>query len=116
MGCYMYINENDQKNYRIVEDKEINDLLQEALKYDKSLMISSHSYYQRKSIFHKKKQIKWYSVYHECFGKNGNSHFEAREQMSACGKKEIVLAYLYGIINGFHVDKEDSLTELIPKR
>lgn len=100
MGCYMYINEYDQKSKRVVEDKEINNLLQEALKYDKSLMISSHSYYERKSIFHKKQKIVFYTLFHEVFDKNGNSFFQAREQFSGSGRKEVVLAYLYGIING----------------
>lgn len=102
----MYINENDQKSKRVVEDKEINDLLQEALQYDKSLMISSHCYFERKSIFHKWKKVTTYSLYHEVFDKNGNSHFQARQQFSGSGKKEVVLAYLYGIINGFHTGRE----------
>lgn len=102
----MYINEYDQKSKRVVEDKEINSLLQEALQYDKSLMISSHSYYERKSIFHKKQKKEFYTLFHEVFDKNGNSHFQAREQFSGSGRKEVVLAYLYGIINGFHIERE----------
>ena len=104
----MYINEYDQKSKRVVDDKEINVLLQEALQYDKSLMISSHFYFERKSIFHKKKEVRFYTLFHEVFDKNGNSHFQAREQFSGSGKKEVVLAYLYGIINGFHIDRERS--------
>ena len=106
MGCYMYINEYDQKSKRVVDDKEINNLLQEAFKYDKSLMISSHSYFERKSIFHKKKEVRFYTVFHEVFDKNGNSHFQAREQSSGSGRKEVVLAYLYGIIIGNLIKNE----------
>lgn len=104
MGCYIYINENDQKSKRVVEDKQINNLLQEALQYDKSLMVSSHSYSERKSIFHKKKKVTFYTLFHEVFDTNGNSIFQAREQFSGSGKKEVVLAYLYGIINGHNTE------------
>jgi len=106
MGCYMYITDEDRKSKRVVKDKEINNLLKEALQCDKSLMISSHNYYERKSIFHKKKEVKFYTLFHEVLDKNGNSHYQARQQFSASGKKEVVIAYLYGIINGYHVAQQ----------
>jgi len=105
MGCYIYINENEQKSKRTVEDKELNELLQEALKYDKTIMLSSYSIYEKKSLFDKKKAIVHYSLYHEIFNNKGESMMEARQQISGSGKKEIVSAYLYGIINGANVDK-----------
>jgi len=105
MGCYIYINENEQKNKRTVEDIELNELLQEALKYDKTIMLSSYSVYERKSLFDKKKAIVHYSLYHEIFNSKGESMMEARQQISGSGKKEIVSAYLYGIINGANADK-----------
>jgi len=105
MGCYIYINENEQKSKRNVEDKELNELLQEALKYDKTIMLSSYSVYEKKSLFDKKKAIMHYSLYHEIFNNKGESMMEARQQISGSGKKEIVSAYLYGIINGANADK-----------
>lgn len=105
MGCYIYINENEQKSKRNVEDKELNELLQEALKYDKTIMLSSYSVYEKKSLFDKKKAIMHYSLYHEIFNNKGESMMEARQQVSGSGKKEIVSAYLYGIINGANADK-----------
>ena len=108
MGCYIYINENEQKSKRNVEDKELNELLQEALKYDKTIMLSSYSVYEKKSLFDKKKAIVHYSLYHEIFNDKGESMMEARQQISGSGKKEIVSAYLYGIINGANADKYSS--------
>jgi hypothetical protein len=105
MGCYLYINDQDRVNWRKVTDKEINEVLQEALQYDKSLMISEHYYLERKKIFSKKEKVYFYSVYHESFNDNGRSHYEAREQLSAGGNKRVVLAYLYGIINGANAYK-----------
>ena len=78
MGCYIYINENEQKIKRTVEDKELNELLQEALKYDKTIMLSSYSVYEKKSLFDKKKAIVHYSLYHEIFNSKGESMMEAR--------------------------------------
>ena len=105
MGCYIYINENEQNSKRTVEDKELNELLQEALKYDKTIMLSSYSVYEKKSLFDKKKEIVHYSLYHEIFNNKGESMMEARQQISGSGKKEIVSAYLYGIINGANAYK-----------
>lgn len=105
MGCYIYINENEKKSKRNVEDKELNELLQEALKYDKTIMLSSYSVYEKKLLFDKKKAIVHYSLYHEIFNNKGESMMEARQQISGSGKKEIVSAYLYGIINGANADK-----------
>jgi len=105
MGCYLYINDQDRVNWRKVEDKEINEILQEALQYDKSLMISGHYYWERKKIFGKKEKVHFYNVYHELLDDNGRSHYQAREQFSGSGDKKVVLAYLYGIINGANAHK-----------
>lgn len=107
MGCYMYINECDQKSKRKVEDKDVNDLFQEALQYDKSLMISEHFHIIRKPLFYKNKEVKLYTIYHEVFNNYGKSMFEAREQFSGSGKKEVTMAYLYGIINGYNKAKDE---------
>ena len=42
-----------------------------------------------------------YFIYHETFDNNGKSFNEAQQMSCASGNKEKVMAYLYGIINGF---------------
>lgn len=99
MGLYMYITSYDKNRMRWVTDKELNDDLQEALKFDKSIMISEHTEV-RKRLFRKPVSKTFYFVYHEIFLKEGRTSYEARQQMSASGSKEIVTAYLHGIVNG----------------
>ena len=103
MGLYTYISDNEIKKWRKVKDEHINTLLQEALEIDKTLMISSHNFLFKKRWFKKNIYKNTYTVYHEQIGKKGQRFYEAREQMSASGEKRVVLAYLYGIINGFNI-------------
>ena len=42
-----------------------------------------------------------YFIYHETFDNNGKSFNESQQMSCASGNKEKVMAYLYGIINGF---------------
>lgn len=98
----MYINETDINRFRFtlwkVED-DVKEIFKEALKYDKTLLIHAKTQDVYKKCFFKKyktNQIKTsYTIYHENIGKH-----EARQMICASGSKEIVLAYLYGIING----------------
>ena len=99
MGLYIYLTDQDRINMRKVADVELKEIFDEALQHDKSLMISEFNHIERQGLFRKKKQIIRYSIYHECFS-NGNPTFQARQQISASGSKQIVVAYLYGIING----------------
>lgn len=99
MGIYTYI-DYDRVNMRKVKDKEIQKLLDEALQYDETLMISEYSKKIERGWFRKPKFELRYTIYHECYLNNGLSSYEAREQLSGSGKKEVVMSYLYGIING----------------
>lgn len=96
----MFITTSDLISMRRVEDSEVNELLQEALMYDVSLMMTENHRLERKSVFHGWKKISVFRVYHEQFDAVGRSTFQARQQLSASGSKEVVMAYLYGIING----------------
>lgn len=107
MGLYAYITDNDRINWRKVDDPGLKEIFEEALKHDETLMISSNEYYQNNGFWRKKTLVIHYSVYHECFV-NCKPVFQAKQQISASGSKQIVLAYLYGIING-SLSKSNSL-------
>lgn len=102
MGIYALINDQDRINMRLVKDLDIKEVFEEALKYDKSLMISETIFIDKKYWWSKPIEVKHFSVLHEQFSNDGTrSAYRAREQLSACGSKQTVLAYLYGIINGY---------------
>lgn len=98
MGMYMYITDGDRKRFRVIKsDPELKELFEEALKYDNSLLISEHSWTEKK-WFRKSAVKNRYQIYHDC--SPGYSPYQAKYQMSASGDRKIIEAYLYGIING----------------
>ena len=99
MGLYAYISEHDRDNWRKVADVELKEIFDEALTHDETLMIDSINHTEKQGFFKKPKQTIRYSIYHECF-MNGHPTYQARQQISASGSKQLVVAYLYGIING----------------
>ena len=99
MGLYRNITETDRFLLRKVEEKEVNELLQEALKYDSSLMIEENTYRVKRAFFRKPIEVTRFTVLHEKPGIDGSA-YHARYMLSASGNKEVVIAYLYGIING----------------
>lgn len=104
MGLYMYITEADRKRFKkVTTDKELKDLFEEAVELDNSLLISEHSWTEKK--WFKKPIIKHsYQIYHDC--SPNKPAYEARYQLSASGDKNVVMTYLYGIINGvLHTSK-----------
>ena len=99
MGLYTYIEETDRINMRKVKDINVNDIFQEALEHDKSLMITERVDTIKEGLFRKPKKVSYFTIYHETPAYNGSA-YQARVQLSASGSKEVVVAYLYGIING----------------
>ena len=100
MGLYTYITEADRINMRKVDDLELNEVFKEALKHDPTLMLSQTTY-NEKRWFRKPLEYSHYTVYHEVLNDKGNPMYEARQQLSASSyDKKVILAYLYGIING----------------
>lgn len=99
MGLYTYITETDRINMRKVKDINVNELFQEALEHDKSLMMTERVETIKEGLFKKPKKISYFTVYHETPAFDGSA-YQARVQSSASGSKPIVVAYLYGIING----------------
>ena len=94
----MYVSEQDRITKRKVEDKEVNEEFQEALKYDSSLMIEQSIRVIKKGWF-KKESVPFFQLYHETPAHDGSA-YQARYQMSGSGEKRTVIAYLHGIING----------------
>lgn len=100
MGLYTYITEADRINMRKVDDLELNEVFKEALKHDPTLMLSQTTYNQKR-LFRKPLEYIHYTVYHEVLNNEGYPMYEARQQLSASSSdKRVILAYLYGIING----------------
>ena len=98
MGIYIYIDQQDRINMRKVANPELQELFNEALKYDESLMICEGVRYKKRMLFGYK-EFPHYQIYHDQHGQN-EPPFQARQQITASGSVEIVTAYLYGIING----------------
>jgi hypothetical protein len=63
-------------------------------------MLSEVILIEKKGFFSKPKEVSHFTVYHECFSQDGKPAYQARQQSSASGSNDIVIAYLYGIING----------------
>lgn len=102
MGLYIFINEQDRKSMRSVTQDGINNLFQDALDYDESLMITEQKYTERIStgLFSSKSVDRFtYNIYHEIQARNGSA-YQAVLLSSASGNSEVVIAYLHGIING----------------
>lgn len=99
MGLYTYITETDRINMRKVKDIDVNEIFQEALEHDKSLMITERVETIKKGLFKKPQRVSYFTVYHETPALD-DSAYQARVQLTASGSKSIVTAYLYGIING----------------
>lgn len=103
MGLYIYLSDSDIKRFRFdlwEVEQDVKEIFNEALQYDKSLLIQSKTecVYKRFLFWrYKTNEIKiTYTIYHENIGKQ-----EARQMMCVSGGKYVVLAYLYGLINGF---------------
>ena len=109
MGLYIYITSYDRENMREVKNKDVKPVFEDALKLDKSLMISEREYITRGNWFRKEKRVSYFTIYHEQYNDNGNSMYQARQQLSGSGTKEICLAYLFGIINGANKEYDECL-------
>lgn len=80
-------------------DNDLNELFQEALHYCPSLMISEYTRTKYVGFFKRKELETRYTLYHEVPALDG-SPYQARHQVCGSGSKDIVTAYLFGVING----------------
>lgn len=105
MGLYIFISAEDRILKRMVHsDEEVNELFQSALKFDGSLMIDEYQVKAKTGLFKSKLETR-YNLYHETPAADG-SPYQARQQFSGSGRKDIVISYLHGIINGVRHYKE----------
>lgn len=100
----MYISEEETKRMKEVpQDEEVNELLQEALQYNDTLLIEANYFYIKKKgykgwLLGKKEKDFEYQVYHESRAFDGAA-YQAKYQLCGTTKRE-VMNYLHGIING----------------
>jgi hypothetical protein len=97
MGAYIYVDSEMIGRMKSVEDSEVNDLLQEALKHEEGLLVEQKNVIRIKPF--KSIVEKMFVVYHESNAYDGTP-YQARILVSGSGSKEVAVAYLTGIING----------------
>lgn len=95
----MYVSEEDRTTKRRVTDEDVNSEFQRALEHDPSLMIEERQRIVKNGWFGKKRTVSFFQIYHESPAPNGSA-YQARYQISGSGYKDVVIAYLHGIING----------------
>jgi hypothetical protein len=102
MGLYTYITDQERVSMRKVFDPELNELFQEALQFDPSLLIKNYPVRIRKKLikgwFSSTIETR-YELYHETPASDGTA-YQARIQISASKNMDTLVAYLHGIING----------------
>lgn len=95
---YMFITKWDRERYSKVDDNpELDELFQEARKYDNSLLITRNDIFEKH--FWKRNTVRrGYQIYHETHP--NEEPYQAQYQFSGSGEERVVVAYLYGVING----------------
>ena len=106
MGLYMYVNQQDIDNMKKVEDKDVNREFQAALKIEPRLLMIQKTFWKNMGWFKKSEPIQYFDMYYEVPAANGMP-YQARMQFSGSGTKDVVIAYLHGLINGAQL-KQDS--------
>lgn len=102
---YIYVTKEDVKRMKTINSNEnLNELLQEALQVDKTILIEEQYYYTIKKgykgfLFGKKEKNFRYTLYHESPAHDGSA-YQALHMFCANKDLSTIFAYLYGIING----------------
>lgn len=100
MGIYIFITEEETRRLKSVSDKELNDVFQEALAFNDTILIEENTRLVHEGWISRKRVTKTtYTVYHESRSHDGSA-YQARYQTCGSGDASIVFAYLFGIING----------------
>ena len=102
---YMFVTQWEREKFsKIRDNEELDKEFQEARKYDNSLLITEHTIFHR-HFWRPTTCETTYQIYHETHP--DGEPYQARYQMSGSGSKEIVIAYLHGIINGAILAKKE---------
>lgn len=100
MGAYTWLSEMEFDRFSKVEDKEVNEVLQQVREINPVWFIDERHNY-KKRLFRPIKKETMYTVY-EVFVMNGVvSKPEVRVQMSVVTKRDL-LNFLYGLNIGYH--------------
>lgn len=104
MGLYIYITEEETKRLKTVSDPELNELFQEALQADESLLIEEDYRRIKKKgykgwLMGEKEKTFDYTVYHESRAHDGSA-YQAQQVYGISSTKLSAMTYLFGIING----------------
>lgn len=102
MGMYIYVTEEQTQEMKKVNDSYLNELLQEALLHDNTILLEENYYYVKSKwwLFNRKRKKKFrYTIYHESRASDGSA-YQAQYMLCAGNEKRMVFAYLFGIING----------------
>lgn len=114
MGLYRYITEEEIRQLKTVKDETLNEILQEALKYDDSLLVEEQiCLVQKAKVFPPRKEIKGtiYTVYHESPSFDGSAYQAQYMSFATNVDRNIVAVYLFGIINCGLKARKDSNNE-----
>lgn len=95
MGLYCYMFDQETEKYTQVEDKEINEVLQEVRKVWPEWFVQERTIEYKKRIWGPVISERIYTIYQSFGG------MEYREQISAYNKRD-VLNFLYGLNLGLH--------------
>lgn len=98
MGLFIYISEEETKRLKTVSDPELNELFQEALSVDSSLLIDEKEF-MKTGWFGRHKYDKRYTLYHESRAHDGSA-YQAQQVFGISSTKLSAMTYLFGIING----------------
>lgn len=106
MGMYTYINDQDIERWSKVEDKDLNQLLQEVRAIDDRYMIYEHMVIT-KQWFKKEKHTMLYSIrirdgYQARIINFAQDHEWSINELVS---KSYIMAYLYGLLTGFKLKK-----------
>lgn len=110
MGLYTYITEEERDSMKKVTDPEMQSLFNEALTFDNSLLITEHKHRVKNGLFKKDTFVTCYSIFHD--EHVNKPSYQARFISAGSGSKEMAMAYLYGIMNGWLHSITPSPTEV----
>lgn len=104
MAITTWLNENERETWKWVHDKELNDVFQEVRqKVSNKYLLQMQLFSERKNIFSKSNAYYRYTLYvdlgHEA--QVVNFYSDGSRSINTQPSKEMVMAYFFGLLNGF---------------